>query len=203
MGASAATAEAGGRCITNFEFVFSLLAIILGLGLAEVLGGFARAVKRRDALRIGWGTGLLATWVMTETVIFWEIIWQSRDVLSNNSIALFPGVAVTGLYYFAGALVFPDDLGRKTSLDDYFLREKAKVVAAVLAAVALAFCWRRLAMGPAGWAVVPWYAWASLAIIYVAGPVVMLTRRRGVAIAALAVLVVTDLLDPVESLLWP
>lgn len=189
--------------MSNFEFVFSLLVIILGLGLAEVLGGIARAVKRRDALKIGWGTGLLATWVMTETVIFWEIIWQSRDVLADNSIALFPGFAVTGLYYFAGALVFPDDVDGRTSLDDYFMREKAKVIGAVLAAVALAFGWRRLAMGATAWAVVPWYAWASLAIIYVAGPVAMLIRRRGVAVAALAVLVVTDLLDPIESLLWP
>jgi hypothetical protein len=189
--------------VSNFEFVFSLLVIILGLGLAEVLGGIARAVKRRDALRIGWGTGLLATWVMTETVIFWEIIWQSRDVLTDNSIALFPGFVVTGLYYFAGALVFPDDLDRQTTLDDYFMREKAKVIGAVLAAVALAFGWRRLAMGATAWAVVPWYAWASLAIIYVAGPLAMLTRRRKVAIAALALLVVCDLLDPIESILWP
>ena len=189
--------------MSNFEFVFSLLVIILGLGLAEVLGGIARAVKRREGLRIGWGTGLLATWVMTETVIFWEIIWQSRDFMADNSIALFPGFAVTGLYYFAGALVFPDDLDRRSSLDEYFLREKAKVVGAILAAVALAFAWRRLAMGASAWALVPWYAWASLAVIYVAGPVAMLTRRRNLAVAALAVLVVTDLLDPVEYLLWP
>ena len=189
--------------MSNFEFVFSLLVIILGLGLAEVLGGFARAIKRRDSLKIGWGIGLLATWVMTETVIFWEIIWQSRDVLTDNSVALFPGFAVTGLYYLAGAMVFPDELDGQARLDDYFLREKAKVIGALLAAVALAFGWRRLAMGATAWAVIPWYAWASLAVIYVAGLVAMLTRRRNVAIAALAVLVVTDLLDPIESLLWP
>jgi hypothetical protein len=189
--------------VSNFEFVFSLLVIVLGLGLAEVLGGIARAVKRRDTLRIGWGTGLLATWVMTETVIFWEIIWKSRDVLPNNSIALFPGLAVTGLYYLAGALVFTDEHVRHTSLDDYFLKEKGKAIGAVLAAVALAFGWRRLAMGPDAWAVVPWYAWVSLAIIYIAGPVAMLTRRRNVAIAALAVLVVIDLIDPIETILWP
>jgi len=189
--------------MSSFEFVFSLLVIILGLGLAEVLGGVARVVKRRPPLKIGWGTGLLATWVTTETVIFWEIIWQSRDLLPDNSIALFPGFAVTGLYYFAAALVFPDALDRHTSLDEYFLREKGKAIGAILAAVALAFAWRGAVMGAAAWAVVPWYAWASLAIIYVAGPVAMLTRRRDVAIAALAVLVVTDLLDPIESLLWP
>ena len=189
--------------MSNFEFVFSLLAIILGLGLAQVLGGLASAVKRRPGLKIGWGTGLLATWVTTETVIFWEIIWRARDVLPNDSVALFPGVAVTALYYFAAALVFPDDLDRRASLDDYFMREKAKAIGAILAALALAFAWRRAAMGPDAWAAIPWYAWASMAIIYVAGPAAILTRRRGIAIAALTVLVVTDLLDPIESILWP
>ena len=57
-------------------------------------------------------------------------------------------------------------------------------------------------IGPGAWALVPWYAWAAMAVIYAAGPVAMLTRRRNVAIAALAVLVVIDLLDPVEGLIW-
>jgi hypothetical protein len=189
--------------VSNFEFVFSLLVIILGLGLSQVLGGFASAVKRRSALAIGWGTGLLATWVVTETTIFWEIIWKSRDALPNDSTALFPGVAVTGLYYIAGALVFPDDLGSHTSLDAYFMREKAKAIGAILAAVALAFVWRRAVLGPAAWSLPQWYAWASLAIIYVAGPVAMLTRRRGVAVGALAVLVAVDMIDPLEGMIWP
>ena len=189
--------------MSNFEFVFSLLVIILGLGLAEVLGGFARVVKRREEVRIGWGTGLLAAWVTTETIIFWEIIWRSRDLLPNNSAGLFPGFVVTGLYYFAAALVFPDELKDRANLDEYFMREKAKAIGALLAAVALAFVWRRLVMGPAGWEVVPWYAWVSLAVIYVLGPVAMLTRSRNVAVAALAVMVVNDLLDPIEWMIWP
>lgn len=36
--------------MSSFEFVFSLLVILLGLGLAEVLSGLASAVKRRPAL---------------------------------------------------------------------------------------------------------------------------------------------------------
>ena len=33
--------------MSNFEFVFSLLVILLSLALAEVLGGLARVTKRR------------------------------------------------------------------------------------------------------------------------------------------------------------
>jgi len=189
--------------MTNFEFVFSLLVILLGLALAEVLGGLARTVKRRPRIRIGWGTCLLATWVMTETVIFWEIIWRTRNVIPNDSPALFGGFAITALYYFAAAVVWPDDIERLAPPDEYFMAEKGKAIGAILAAVALSFVLRAAAMGLASWQAIPWYAWGSLAVIYVAGPLAALTKRRDVAIACLALLVLVDLLDPIETIIWP
>jgi hypothetical protein len=188
--------------MTNFEFVFSLLVILLGLGLSQVLGGFASAVKRRPTLKIGWGTGLLAIWVTTETVIFWEVFWRMRDALPWVTPAIFAGLAITALYYFAASLVFPDDLDRRTSLDDYFMQEKGRVVGAILLAVLLSLAFRAAVLGWA-WNVVRWYAWASWAIIYAVAPVAALTKRRKVAIGCLAVLVVVDLLDPIGNLLWP
>ena len=164
--------------MTSFEFVFSLLVILLGLGLAEVLGGLARAVKRRPPLNVGWGSGLLAAWVMGETVIFWQIIWRARDALPGTSTSLFAGFIVTGLYYFAGAMVFPDDLDCRSGLDDYFMQMKAKVIAAVLAAIALSFLFRQFVLGEASWTLLTWFDWSSLAVIYALGPVVMLTGRR-------------------------
>ena len=188
--------------MSSFEFVFSLLVILLGLGLGHVLAGFASAVKKRPELRIGWGTGLLATWVMTETIIFWRIIWRARDVVPDTTPALFAGFGVTALYYFAGALVFPDDLSGRKSLDDYFMQEKTRVIGAILAAVALSLVLRSVVLGMTAWSILSWFAWGSLAIIYVAGPVAMLTRNLRVATACVAVLVAVDLLDPVGWMLW-
>jgi hypothetical protein len=74
--------------MSSFEFVFSLLVILLGLGLAQVLGGLASAVKRRPALSVGWGSGLLAAWVMSETVIFWQIIWRARRTSRHEHLAV-------------------------------------------------------------------------------------------------------------------
>lgn len=188
--------------MTSFEFVFSLLVILLGLGLGQLLSGLARVVKR-PGLRLGWATGLLATWVMAETIIFWRIIWRTRDVLPDESAALFTGFLITGLYFFAAASVLPDEIDDSTSLDDYFMQAKAKAIGALLAAIALSLVLRPLVMGSASWSILNWFDYASLAIIYVAGTVAMLIKRRGVAIAALAVLVVIDLLEPVASVVWP
>ncbi len=182
--------------MTSFEFVFSLLVILLGLGLGQVLGGLASAVKRRPELTIGWGRGLLARWVTTETVICWEILWRMRSDLPFGSPALFAGLVVSALYYFAGALVFPDDLGGRKSLDDYFMQQKAKVIGAILLAVVCAFLLRPLVIGWESWSFLNWFDWISLAIIYLGGATAMLTRRREVAVGCLAVLVVVDLLEP-------
>src|SRR5262245_31495677 len=100
--------------MTSFEFIFSLVVILLGLGLGQVLTGLARVV-RRPGLRLGWGTGLMATWVITETIIFWRIIWRARDGLPDTTPALYSGFIVTALYFFAAASVFPDELEKYSS----------------------------------------------------------------------------------------
>ena len=45
--------------MSGFEFIFSLFGLILGLALAEGLGGLSRALKASHRVRIGWPTALL------------------------------------------------------------------------------------------------------------------------------------------------
>jgi|SRR5437868_3958432 len=189
--------------MTNFEFVFSLLVILLGLGLAEVFGGVARMVKARPRVRIGWATGLLAAWTITRTVLFWRVIWRTRDTLPDTSAALLAGAFICGLYYFAGALVFPDEIKGRTGLDDYFDQEKGKAIGALLAAITLAYALRPAVIGWSSWSYMQWPDWLGLAIIFTAGPVAMLTRRRAIAIASLGALVSFDVLAAVARALWP
>ena len=188
--------------MSNFDFAFSLFVILLGLGLAEVFGGLARAAKARPKVRIGWATGLLATWTIMRTALFWRLIWRTRDAFPDSSAALFAGVLICGLVYFAGALVFPDELRGRTGLDDYFMQEKAKAIGALLAANALAYALRPLVLGWASWSYMKWLDWLGLAIIFSAGPVAMLTKRRGLAIGGLAVLVAESLLASVARAIW-
>jgi hypothetical protein len=188
--------------MSNFDFAFSLFVILLGLGLAEVFGGAARAMKARPKVRIGWATGLLSTWTIARTALFWRVIWRTRDTFPDSSTALLAGVLICGLVYFAGALVFPDELQGRTDLDAYFMQEKAKTIGALLAATALAYGLRPLLLGGASWSYMKWLDWLGLAIIFGAGPVAMLTKSRGLAIVSLAVLVASSLLEPVARAIW-
>jgi hypothetical protein len=189
--------------MTNFEFVFSLLGILLGLALAEVLGGLARILKRRPRVRVGWATGLLATWTILETVLFWRVAWRARDALPDTSPALLVGFAITALYYFAAALVFPGDLERREILDDYFMQEKGRVIGALLAASVISYGARPLVMGAASWSYMTWFDATALTSIVVASLVAIFTKSRMIAVGCLVVLVLFDALDPIQSIFWP
>jgi hypothetical protein len=55
----------------------------------------------------------------------------------------------------------------------------------------------------ASWAYMQWFDYASLVLLTAAAVVALVTKRRNVAIACLALDVLIDLLDPVEAIVWP
>ena len=94
--------------MTNFEFAFSLFGLLLGLSLAEVLGGFARSLKRYGLRRIGGLAPMLSAFLLYDITTFWMTAWRVRDVVPVGMPALITGLSVTGLYYFAATMVWPD-----------------------------------------------------------------------------------------------
>ncbi len=56
-------------------------------------------------------------------------------------------------------------------------------------------------MGWASWSYIEWWGWALLALLFAIGVAAIVTKRRKVATGSLALLVVIDLLDPVESIM--
>ena len=65
--------------MSGFEFIFSLFGLMLGLSLAEGLGGLTRAIKRRGFGGIGWPTALLGLFVSCDVVccINLTVKWNS------------------------------------------------------------------------------------------------------------------------------
>lgn len=119
--------------MTNFEFVFSLFGLLLGLSLAEVLGGLTRALKSRHRVAIGVLTPLLGLFVCFDLTSFWASAWTLRDAIPAGWPTLFFGFVVSGIYYVAATLVFPDDPGEWESYDAYYFAHKKQVLGAVLA----------------------------------------------------------------------
>ena len=164
-----------------FDFVFSLFGLLLGLSLAEVLSGLARTLKQRKVVRLGWMTPLLGLLVMVDLSSSWALAWSLRDVIPANFLTLVIGLFVTGLYYLAATLVFPDDASKWPDLDTYYFEHKRQVLGGILASRVLARA-AQFALGAAGWDYFP--AFAAFVILVLAA---MFARSRRANIAVLVV----------------
>ncbi len=164
-----------------FDFVFSLFGLLLGLSLAEVLGGLAKTLKQWRTVRLGWLTPLLGLLVMVDLASSWALAWALRESIPANFLTLVIGLFVTGLYYLAATLVFPDDASKWPDLDTYYFEHKKQVLGGILASRVLA----RLAqfgLGAAGWDYFP--AFAAFVVLVLAA---MFARGKAANIAVLVV----------------
>ena len=118
--------------MSNFEFVFSLFTILLGLALAEVLGGLGNALQSRRKVRIGWLTPLLGLIVALDLTSFWTIAWSVRDAIQPSYYSLMCGLVITGLYYLVARLVFPRDPAEWPDYDVYYFAHKRLILGVVL-----------------------------------------------------------------------
>jgi hypothetical protein len=130
-----AVGQGGG--VDQFEFFFAFYGLILGLAVAELLNGVAGLVRAQRVRRVGLQTALLAAFVMLVVIATWLDAWKTlRDVrLALSDLALPFGIGA--LYYLAAVTVFPKDVERWESLDDYFAERKRYVAGLLLAAEVL------------------------------------------------------------------
>ncbi|WP_294036109.1 hypothetical protein [Sphingopyxis sp.] len=117
--------------MSGFEFIFSLFGLILGLALAEGLGGLARALKASHKVRIGWPTALLGLFVSCDVVTFWMYGWAMQGQLPLGWPVMFGGFVVTAIYYVAASLVFPDDPEGWSDLNAHFDKHRRKVIGGI------------------------------------------------------------------------
>jgi hypothetical protein len=123
--------------MSPFELVFALFGLLLGLAIAEVLGGFARSVKLRRStkpVRVGWLTPLLGLFVILDLTSFWIVAYGARDQLPANYLTLIAVSAIVGTYYLAASLIFPDDPEEWPDFDDHYERQNRAVILGLLAA---------------------------------------------------------------------
>ncbi len=167
-----------------FSFVFSLFGLLLGLSLAEVLGGFARTLRLRHDLRIGWLTPLLGLFVMLNVTSFWGAAWNARAWMVPSFGWLVFGLVITGIYYLAASLVFPADAERWPSFDEYYWKHRRYVI------VAIAFC-NALAFGlfdVIEATMIPPFLWAVIAGFNLLAAMLFFSASKATNIAALSLL---------------
>ena len=123
--------------MSQFELVFAVYGLLLGLAIAEVLGGFSRALKLKRgtrAVRIGWLTPLLGILVMLDLTSFWLLAWDARDQIDANYATLVCVLAMVGIYYLAATLIFPEAPEEWPDFDDWYDKQNRLVIGGLLTA---------------------------------------------------------------------
>lgn len=121
----------------QFEFFFAFYGLILGLAVAELLNGVAGVVRARRVRRVGLQTALLAAFVILVVIATWLDAWRSLKGVRLALADLALPFGIGALYYLAAVTVFPKDIERWETLDDYFAERKRYVAGLLLAAEVL------------------------------------------------------------------
>lgn len=122
--------------MSAFEFFFSFYGLLLGLSVAELVGGFSRVLHERERIRFGWLTPLLAVFVAIDIATFWNQAWVIFRFAPFNFALLVLGLVVAATFYVAASVTFPRVAteGKRLDLDDHFWAHRRIVFACVLAA---------------------------------------------------------------------
>jgi hypothetical protein len=178
--------------MSAFEFFFSFYGLLLGFSVAELVGGFARVLHERRAVRFGALTPLLALFVAIDIATFWNQAWVIFRNAPYNYALLILGLVVASTFYVAATLVFPRELKAGQTLDDHFWQHRRLVLLCVLAAnlimvsvfVLLAYRTGELATFGLGGVF-----WAGLALFSIGTVIAALARGRRVVMIVIALLV--------------
>lgn len=171
--------------MSDFDFAFSLYGLVLGFTLVEVLAGFVRVMKQRRVVRVGWLTPMLAVFVMLDLISYWTGAWTGRGAFEISYGAFLVALVRTAGYYLAAAHIFPDVLDSSTDLDEHFFANRRMVMGIILAlslasfAISLLFGTRQIGVVQA----------ATLVVYYPMMALVVVARKRWLAMTALAILI--------------
>lgn len=179
--------------MSAFEFFFSFYGLLLGLSVAELVGGFSRVLHERRRVRFGWLTPLLALFVAVDLVTFWNQAWVFFRGAPFNPVLLLLGMIIAATFYIAASVTFPrvsaEGVETRLDLDDHFWAHRQVVFGCVLAANAMVWLLLgALALSSPDWAAI----WSprlivGVAIFAVSTAVAAFAPGRRVVIAALLV----------------
>ncbi len=125
----------------GFYFLFEAFILLMGLAMAQVLGGFARVLKLRarqragvdgDKVHIGWLTPLLGLFVIVDQSTFFLHMFSFRESMPFNGGTVLGILLTIGWYYLVASMTFPDKPEDWPDFDAWFWQQKRFVVGGVI-----------------------------------------------------------------------
>ena len=118
----------------RFGFFFTFYGLILGLAVAELLGGFAGMVRAHALKKLEAQTALVALLTFILICATWVDAWNMDRSITLNFGDLWAPILVATFYYLAAAVIFPRDPGQYPHLRAYFAARRKFVIGLLFAA---------------------------------------------------------------------
>ena len=192
--------------MSAFEFFFSFYGLLLGLSVAELVGGFARVLHERERIRFGWLTPALALFVAIDIATFWNQAWVIFRGAPFNTFLLIVSLSIAATFYVAASVTFPrvsaEGAHERIDLDAHFWAHRKLVFGCILVAnLIVAIMVIILAQADPGFAKLARSVtlWTGVAIFVVGTATAAFAPWRRVAVAALAVVLLYSLWQMTKS----
>ena len=192
--------------MSAFEFFFSFYGLLLGLSVAELVGGFARVLHERERIRFGWLTPALALFVAIDIATFWNQAWVIFRGAPFNTFLLLVSLSIAATFYVAASVTFPrvsaEGAHERVDLDAHFWAHRKLVFGCILAAnLIVAVMVIILGQADAGFAKVANSValWTGMAVFVAGTATAAFAPWRRVAVGALAVVLLYSLWQMARS----
>jgi hypothetical protein len=119
--------------VDSFTYFIAFYSLILGLGLTELLGGFAHMVRAKALRKLEPQTALLALFILVDICSTWVDGWLSLKHVTVDFAGLWEPVLLAICFYLAAATVFPHDQADHERLADYYRERKRFILLLLLA----------------------------------------------------------------------
>ncbi len=192
--------------MSAFEFFFSFYGLLLGLSVAELVGGFARVLHERERIRFGWLTPALALFVAIDIATFWNQAWVIFRGAPFNTFLLLLSLSIAATFYVAASVTFPrvsaEGAHERVNLDAHFWAHRKLVFGCILGAnLIVAVMVVILGQADPGFAKLAGSVtlWIGVGIFVVGTATAAFAPWRSVAVGALAVVLLYSLWQMARS----
>lgn len=118
--------------MSQFEFFMTFYGLLLGLGMAELLLGFANIVRARVRPKLGGLTPALGVFMFVQMLASFNDAWIRLQGVRINFDQMALPTLIGVAYFFAAVTVVPRDLDDWHDLDEYFLARRRWTVGLLL-----------------------------------------------------------------------
>jgi hypothetical protein len=120
--------------VDSFSYFIVFYSLILGLALAELLGGFALMVRAHALRKLEAQTALVAILTLLCIVTEWVDSWHSLKAVTIDLSGLWAPVLLAIAFYLAASVVFPHREADHERLADYYQERRPFIIGMLLAA---------------------------------------------------------------------